>query len=88
VRLSGPKKKQATGLIRDQTIMKSKSHLMRFGFTESELSALFNANNRTEMNSAAYEIEISDIVASLEYLEMAKISRLAIKKKPLSTSAA
>jgi hypothetical protein len=73
-------KKQATGFTRGQIIKKSKSHLMHFGFAESELSALFNANNRTEMNSAAHEIEINDMVSSLEYLNISEISRSAIEK--------
>jgi hypothetical protein len=53
---------------------------VQFGFVQSELAALFNANNRTEMNSAAHEIEINDMVASLEYLDIAEISRSAIEK--------
>jgi hypothetical protein len=57
-----------------ETIKKSESQLVK-----SELSALFNANNRTEMNSAAHEIEINDMVASLEYLDIAEISRSAIE---------
>jgi hypothetical protein len=53
---------------------------VQFGFVQSELAALFNANNRTEMNSAAHEIEINDMVASLEYLDITEISRSAIEK--------
>ena len=73
-------KKQAAGLTRGQIIKKSESHLMHFGFAESELSALFNANNRTEMNSAAHEMEIRDMVSSLEDLDISEISRSAIEK--------
>jgi hypothetical protein len=73
-------RKQAAGLSRGQTIKKSKNYLMQSGFTESELSALFSANNRTQMNSAAHEIEINTMVASLKCLDMAETSRSAVEK--------
>ena len=36
---------------------------MQCGFVESEPSALFSANNRTEMNFAAHEVEVDAMVA-------------------------
>jgi len=73
-------KKQAAGLTRGLIIKKSKNDLMQSGFTESELFALFSANNRTEMNSAAHEMEISTMVVGLKYLNLSEIHRSAVEK--------
>jgi hypothetical protein len=64
-RPDGSGKKQAAGLTRDQTIQKYKGHLMEYGFADSELLALFNADKRTEMNSAAHQMKINEMIASL-----------------------
>ena len=88
VQLSGQKKKQLSGSKRNKPpgslmVLKlsrnPRANSCNLAFVKSELSALFNANNKTETNSAAHEIEINDMVASLEYLDIAEISRSAIE---------
>lgn len=73
-------KKRSAGLTRDQLIEKYKGQLIGYGFSESELSALFNADKRTEMNSALHEMKINEIVASLGGLAVSEESRSAIEK--------
>ena len=73
-------KKQAAGLTRSQTIVKSTGHLTQFGFNESELSALFSASIRTEMNAATHSMKINAMVMSLNCLDGTETSRSAVKK--------
>jgi len=79
-RVQWEQKKQSVGLTRGQAIKTSKGHLVQFGFTEPELSALFSADKRTEMNSAAHEMGINDMVSGLQYLDMVETSRSAVEK--------
>src|SRR5204862_8361983 len=51
-------RKQAAGCTRGQIIKASKAYLLQSGFTESELSVLFSASNRTLMNSAAHQMSM------------------------------
>jgi hypothetical protein len=46
-------KKRSAGLTRDQIIEKYKGQLTGYGFTESELSALFNADKRSGANGVS-----------------------------------
>ena len=73
-------RKQAAGCTRGQIIKASKAYLLQSGFTESELSVLFSASNRTLMNSAAHQMSMRGMVAGLKWLDTEDTPRSAIEK--------
>ncbi|KAN0068016.1 hypothetical protein V8E54_013944 [Elaphomyces granulatus] len=73
-------KKREFNSTRSCAVETSKDRLIEFGFTEAEIAALFSANFRMDMNTAAHSMEARTMVFLLKNMRIKAVYRNALEK--------